>query len=200
MKIIGLTGGIACGKSTVSAYLKQRGAAIIDGDAIAKELSAPGRSIWRAYKEHFGSEILNADSSLNRRLIGQKVFTDEAEKNWMNKTMQPLIKAEIIRRIKECESSGTKVAVLDVPLLFEAGWHTLADEVWVVAVDRALQIARIKERDGLSEAEAISRIDAQMPAAEKARRADVVIDSSHPIEITQAKVKEICLERHLDLN
>ena len=197
MRIIGLTGGIACGKSMISSYLRSRGAVIIDGDGIARELSEPHRSIWQAYVEHFGRSVLNDDGSLNRRLIGQKVFTDEAEKDWMNATMQPLIKAEIMHRIAECRHNGVKTAVLDVPLLFEAGWDSLADEVWVVEVSRAMQIARIKERDGLSEAEAVSRIDAQMPVAEKARRADVVIDSSGAIEATQAKVAQICRERHL---
>lgn len=92
MKIIGLTGGIACGKSTVSAYLKQKGAFIIDGDAIARQLSEPKKSIWQAYVNHFGDKVLNADNTLNRRLIGQIVFTDEKEKTWMNTTMHPLIR------------------------------------------------------------------------------------------------------------
>lgn len=195
MKIIGLTGGIACGKSTVSAYLKQKGAYIIDGDAIAKELSVPGKSIWKAYVEHFGDKILNSDKTLNRRLIGQIVFTDESEKMWMNNTMHPLIKQAIIEKIEKYKQDKVKVVVLDIPLLYEANWDKFADEVWVVRIDKQLQIERIQNRDKLTQKEAISRIEAQMPVEEKAKRADVVIDSSNTPEITCKLVEKIWNER-----
>ena len=195
MKIIGLTGGIACGKSTVSAYLKQKGAYIIDGDAIAKELSVPGKSIWKAYVEHFGDKILNSDKTLNRRLIGQIVFTDESEKMWMNNTMHPLIKQAIIEKIEKYKQDKVKVVVLDIPLLYEANWDKFADEVWVVQIDKQLQIERIQNRDKLTQKEAISRIEAQMPVEEKAKRADVVIDSSNTPEITCKLVEKIWNER-----
>ncbi len=200
MKIIGLTGGIACGKSTVSAYLKSRGAVIVDGDGIARELSKPHAPIWKVYVEHFGASILNADNTLNRRLIGQIVFTDESEKQWMNETLQPIIKQTILNEIEVYRQQGTKVLVLDIPLLYEAGWHVLADEVWVVEIAQDLQVQRIIERDGLTEKEAISRIKAQMPLAEKIKRADVVIDTSTPIEITRQKVERICRLRNLELD
>ena len=138
MKIIGLTGGIACGKSTVSAYLKQKGAFIIDGDAIARQLSEPKKSIWQAYVNHFGDKVLN-----------------------------------------------------------EANWDKFADEVWVVKISRQLQIERIQNRDGLTKEEAISRIDAQMSLEEKAKRADVVIDSSNAPEVTLQLVEKIWNERLL---
>lgn len=195
MKIIGLTGGIACGKSTVSAYLKQKGVYIIDGDAIAKELSVPGKSIWKAYVEHFGDKILNSDKTLNRRLIGQIVFTDESEKMWMNNTMHPLIKQAIIEKIEKYKQDKVKVVVLDIPLLYEANWDKFADEVWVVRIDKQLQIERIQNRDKLTQKEAISRIEAQMPVEEKAKRADVVIDSSNTPEITCKLVEKIWNER-----
>ena len=195
MKIIGLTGGIACGKSTVSAYLKQKGAYIIDGDAIAKELSVPGKSIWKAYVEHFGDKILNSDKTLNRRLIGQIVFTDESEKMWMNNTMHPLIKQAIIEKIEKYKQNKVKVVVLDIPLLYEANWDKFADEVWVVKIDEQLQIKRIQNRDNLTKEEAISRIKAQMPVIEKAKRADIVIDSSNTPEITCKLVERIWNER-----
>ena len=134
MKIIGLTGGIACGKSTVSAYLKQKGAFIIDGDAIARKLSEPKKSIWQAYVNHFGDKVLNADNTLNRRLIGQIVFTDEKEKTWMNTTMHPLIRDEIVKQIDECRQNGIEVVILDIPLLYEANWDKFSDEVWVVKI------------------------------------------------------------------
>lgn len=194
-----MTGGIACGKSTVSAYLRKRGAVIIDGDGIAKELSAPHKAIWNAYVNHFGEKILNPNNSLNRRLIGQIVFSDEREKNWMNTTLHPLIKQEILNRIEQCRKRQIKVVVLDIPLLYEAHWDKLADEVWVVAINREMQIKRIENRDGLSRQEAIDRINAQMPLSEKVNRADVVIDSSNAIEITLQTVQAICKQRKLDL-
>lgn len=195
MKIIGLTGGIACGKSTVSAYLKQKGAYIIDGDAIAWQLSEPNKAIWQAYVHHFGHEILNEDSTLNRRLIGQKVFSDELERKWMNETMHPLIKKAILEEIDTCKIRGESIVILDIPLLYEANWDKFTDEVWVVKIPRALQIKRIKDRDGLSEQEAIARIDAQMSVEEKAKRADVVIDSSNAPDITLKIVDKIWSER-----
>lgn len=195
MKIIGLTGGIACGKSTVSAYLKQKGVYIIDGDEIAKELSVPEKSIWKAYVEHFGNKILNPDNTLNRRLIGQIVFTNESEKAWMNSTMHPLIKQAIIEKIEKYKQNKVKVVVLDIPLLYEANWDKFADEVWVVKIDEQLQIKRIQNRDNLTKEEAISRIKAQMPVIEKAKRADIVIDSSNTPEITCKLVEKIWNER-----
>lgn len=195
MKIIGLTGGIACGKSTVSAYLKQKGAYIIDGDAIAWQLSEPNKPIWQAYVHHFGNEILNEDNSLNRRLIGQKVFSDELERKWMNETMHPLIKAAILEEIDNCKNRKEAVVILDIPLLYEANWDKFADEVWVVKIPRTLQIERIKDRDGLSKQEAIARIDSQMSVEEKAKRADVVIDSSNAPDITLKIVDKIWSER-----
>ncbi len=197
MKIIGLTGGIACGKSTVSAYLKQKGAFIIDGDAITRQLSEPKKSIWQAYVNHFGDKVLNADNTLNRRLIGQIVFTDEKEKTWMNTTMHPLIRDEIVKQIDECRQNGIEVVILDIPLLYEANWDKFADEVWVVKISRQLQIERIQNRDGLTKEEAINRIDAQMSLEEKAKRADVVIDSSNAPEVTLQLVEKIWNERLL---
>lgn len=195
MRIIGLTGGIACGKSTVSAYLQKKGAYIIDGDAIAKKLSKPYEPIWNAYVEHFGKKILNEDNSLNRRLIGQIVFTNNQEKLWMNSTMHPLIKTAILSEIDQCKQDEIEIVILDIPLLYEAGWDKLVDEVWVVQIDRQLQIKRIQERDNLSKEEAISRIEAQMSVEEKAKRADIVIDSSNAPEITLRLVDKIWNER-----
>lgn len=195
MRIIGLTGGIACGKSTVSAHLRQKGAYIIDGDAVAKKLSEPYRPIWKAYVEHFGKQILNGDNTLNRRLIGQIVFSDEQEKVWMNSTMHPLIKEEILLELNQCKQNKIEVVILDIPLLYEAGWDKLADEVWVVQISRQLQIKRIQERDNLTEQEAINRIEAQMLVEEKAKLADVVIDSSNPPAITLQLVDKIWNER-----
>ena len=127
----------------------------------------------------------------------EKKKTDEKEKTWMNTTMHPLIRDEIVKQIDECRQNGIEVVILDIPLLYEANWDKFADEVWVVKISRQLQIERIQNRDGLTKEEAISRIDAQMSLEEKAKRADVVIDSSNAPEVTLQLVEKIWNERLL---
>lgn len=115
----------------------------------------------------------------------------------MNTTMHPLIRDEIVKQIDECRQNGIEVVILDIPLLYEANWDKFADEVWVVKISRQLQIERIQNRDGLTKEEAINRIDAQMSLEEKAKRADVVIDSSNAPEVTLQLVEKIWNERLL---
>ncbi len=115
----------------------------------------------------------------------------------MNTTMHPLIRDEIVKQIDECRQNGIEVVILDIPLLYEANWDKFSDEVWVVKISRQLQIERIQNRDGLTKEEAISRIDAQMSLEEKAKRADVVIDSSNAPEVTSQLVEKIWNERLL---
>lgn len=180
MVIIGLTGGIASGKSTVSDWLHQRyGAEIMDTDAIAWALAEPGQALWQQYVERYGRQrALNEDGTLNRRAIGGIVFADPREKEWTDAMSHPLIQRETERRLQACRQKGCPAAVLDVPLLFEAGWDAMADEVWVVYVKPDIQLARLMARNGYSEAEARDRIASQMAPEERNRRADVVIDNS----------------------
>ena len=131
-KVIGLTGGIASGKSTVSGMLKSLGACIIDADAIAHQLSEPGESIYRAYLEHFGAQVINHEGRLDRRAVAERVFACPQEKQWMDGTAAPLILAEVKRQLSEAVKAETPAVVLDVPLLFEAGWDALAEESWLV--------------------------------------------------------------------
>ena len=194
--IIGLTGGIASGKSTISRQLAKLGAKIIDADKIAHELAEPGGSIYQAYVGHWDKSILTDGEKLDRAAIAGLVFSNPAERDWLNNTAHPLIKAQVRQEIAVgLEQPQLKAIVLDVPLLFEAGWDTLADETWLVVVNEAVQLARIRKRDGCTEAEAQARIAAQMPLAEKMARADFVIDNSGTPAETRKKVRTLWKER-----
>lgn len=180
-KIIGLTGGIACGKSTVSRYLAQKGAQIVDADQIAHELSEPNGALYEAYQNHWGKQVLLADGTLNRRKVGQLAFANYQEKNWLNHTAHPVIKEAIERKLSAIKSG---VIILDVPLLFEAGWDKITDGNCVVFVIREIQLQRLIARNGYTRQEALNRINAQMPLNEKKRRADWLIDNSGSLEET----------------
>lgn len=191
MKIIGLTGGIACGKSVVSNYLQKRGIAIIDADKIAHALAAPHQPIWELYVQHFGTKILQEDGSLNRRLLGQLIFANPQELAWTNQSLHPIIRSAIISKIDHYRRQGSKLVIVDIPLLFEAHWQEDMDEVWVVFANHDMQLARIVERDGLSLTEASERIASQMPVREKVKLADCIIDNSHTLEDTYRQVEAL---------
>ena len=196
MKIIGLTGGIACGKSTVSRALCALGAAIIDADALAHELSQPGQPIFNAYMERFGREIVTAGGTLDRAAIAARVFADPAVRAEVDAIAHPLIRKAAEERLRAARAQDKTAAVLDVPLLFEAGWDALADEVWVVALPAEEQLARLLARDkSMSEGEARARISAQMSLAEKCARADIVIDNSGTVEETRECIEQLWRER-----
>ncbi|WP_315452275.1 dephospho-CoA kinase [uncultured Selenomonas sp.] len=199
MKIIGLTGGIACGKSTVSTELRAHGATIIDADALAHELSQPHQPLYNAYVERFGREIVTADGTLDRAAIARRVFADPAVRAEVDAIAHPLIRMAAEERLRAARDENKRAAVLDVPLLFEAGWDALADETWVVALPREEQLARLLARDtSMDEGEARARIAAQMPLAEKCARADVIIDNSGTKEEIREYIGKLWKERILE--
>ena len=196
MKIIGLTGGIACGKSTVSKALRALGACIIDADALAHELSQPNQALFNAYVQRFGMAIVTPGGTLDRAAIARLIFTDPTMRAEVEQISHPLIRRAVEERLHMAEKEQKRAAVLDVPLLFEAGWDALADEVWVVALPPEEQLTRLLARDKtMSEGEARARIAAQMPLAEKCARADVVIDNSGTKEETRDYVGKLWEER-----
>ena len=199
MKIIGLTGGIACGKSTVSTELRALGAAIIDADALAHELSQPHQPLYNAYVQRFGREIVTANGALDRAAIARRVFADPAVRAEVDAIAHPLIRMAAEERLRAARDENKRAAVLDVPLLFEAGWDALADETWVVALPREEQLARLLTRDtSMDEGEARARIAAQMPLAEKCARADVIIDNSGTKEEIREYIGKLWKERILE--
>ena len=199
MYVIGLTGGIASGKSTISSTLKEKyNVPIIDADLIAYELSKPNGSIWKGYVDHYGKDIaLLKNGELNRAHIAQVVFADPNEQKWMDKMAHPLIKARMSELIKQYEAEGEKVVVLDVPLLFESGWNKETDAVWVVYVNPTAQLERLIKRNNLTKEDAEKRIASQMSLEEKKRMANVVLDNSGDLKET-LKQLEIAWKNVLD--
>lgn len=194
MKVIGLTGGIASGKSTASAYLRELGAVIVDADAISRASTRRGGAAFEAVCAAFG-DILGADGEIDRRKLGGIVFADEDARRKLNSIVHPAVMAESRAQIENARASGVKMCILDVPLLFETGMEKLCDETWLIYVPREEQIRRMAERDGLDAAAAAARIDSQMPLEEKLKRADVAIDSSSTIEQTREKLRRLWEER-----
>ena len=189
MYVIGLTGGIASGKSTVSNFLRELGAVVIDADAIARQLANPQQPLWQKFVERFGEAVLLADKSLDRKKIGAIVFADKAQRRWLDKVSHPLIEKELRRLLAACKAQQAEIVVLDVPLLYEVQWDKLTDEVWVVYVDEQTQLERLQRRDAMPESLARQRIAAQLPLEEKARKADFVIDNMGLQEKTKEQVR-----------
>ncbi len=193
--VVGLTGGIASGKSTVSQFLQELGACVIDADDVAHSLSEPGQSLYKAYVEHFGSDVLTPEGKLDRGAIAQRVFSRPEEKQRLDELAHPLILKEFKRRLQSAKDANEPLIVLDVPLLFEAGWDKMADETWLVYVTEKEQMQRLCKRNSFSEEEAWARIRSQMPLSEKVVKADVCIDNDGSVEQTRSAVYELWKER-----
>lgn len=191
MLTIALTGGIACGKSTVAAMLAELGAPVIDADAISHALTAPGGAALPAIRGAFGPEVFAADGTLDRAALGRRVFSDAAALQALNAITHPLICREMEQRREACRKSGAPVVVLDVPLLFEAGMQNLADVVVCVRVSESTQLSRVQSRDGLSREAALRRVRSQMPLSQKARLSDLVLDNERPLPAVRAEVEAL---------
>lgn len=178
MKVIGLTGGIASGKSSVAKILENCGAVVVDADQLAREVVAPGEPAFCAIVEAFGDRVLRLDGALDRTALGKLVFADAAARKVLEKITHPRIAERAARRIEEERLRGAKVLFYMVPLLIEAGLASTVHEVWLVSVDREVQINRLMQRDAITRDEALRKIGAQMPLAEKAAYADVIIDNN----------------------
>lgn len=188
MFVIGLTGGIASGKSTVSKILAQAGAPVIDADKISHEVVMPKQLAWEKIVSHFGISIILASGQLDRAALGAKVFSNPSERKWLEELIHPLVQTAIEEAIQVCQTEKKEIVVLDIPLLYEVGWDTLVDETWVVSVDAATQLNRLVQRDNLSLLQAQKRIDSQMPLIEKVQRADYVIDNMFDLATTSEQV------------
>ncbi|HHW03105.1 MAG TPA: dephospho-CoA kinase [Thermoanaerobacterales bacterium] len=195
MKVIGLTGGIASGKSTISMLLKNRGAVIIDADEIAREIMTPGKPAWRAVIENFGRDILLDEKNIDRKKLGRIVFSDRKLLETLNGITHPTIVREIKDRLEHYRKENAKVVVVDAALLLETGLDSLVDEVWVVAVDEKTQLKRLLNREkNMSLEEAMNRIMAQMTLDKKIKMADKIIDNSGSIEETEQQIDELWRE------
>lgn len=190
--IVGLTGGIATGKSLVSNELKKLGAHIIDADLIAREIVEPGKPAYKELIEAFGEGILREDGTLDRKKLGGMVFSDREKLRKINSITHPKILKRVDEEIARINSGGKDaVIVVDAAVLIEAGAHKTVDKVIVVYSSEDRQIERIRKRDSLTEAEARCRIDSQIPLKEKLRYADYVIYNDGTIEEVIKKAREL---------
>lgn len=186
---IGLTGGIASGKSTVSRMLRERGARIIDADVIAREVVLPGTRGAEQVRAAFGDRVFLPGDVLDRRALGAVVFGDAHKRNTLEKILHPLILQESKRQMDAYQKAYPDgIAVYDAALLIESGMHTWVDSVWLVFCDKKTQLARIMERDGLNEEQARARIASQMPLEQKKHYANRLIDNSGSLEETARQV------------
>ena len=188
MIIIGLTGGIASGKSTVSKELSKMGVPIFDADQNARDAVAKGSKGLQLVAEAFGPKYLTENGELNRPKVSELVFHDKGALKTLEGILHKIVWHNAESFLQEQRQQGVKVVVLDVPLLIETGWHKQVDQVWLVAVSRQQQIERAMLRSGMTEAEVVARIDAQLSLAEKKKYAHVVVDNSGSIEDTLAAV------------
>ena len=195
MAVIGLTGGIASGKSTVARLLSGLGAEIIDADLLAREAVAPGRPAFKAVVAAFGEEMVAPDGGLDRVRLGAVVFADAGRRKQLEALIHPYVRAESKRRQAELATRRPEALIFfDVPLLFESGMDRGLEEIVVVYVPRAVQLKRLMARDGLDEAAARARIASQMDLEEKRRRATRVIDNGGGREETRRQVERLYRE------
>ena len=193
MQRIALTGGFGVGKSTVGRMFEDLGIPRIDADVLAHEVTAPDRTAWRQIVSEFGEEVLLNDRNLDRRKLAEIVFSDPKKRRSLEAIIHPKVRETMNQRVEELRRQGHTRAILEIPLLFEAGWDK--EEPWnaivVVTTDEALQIERAKQKFGLSEKEAKARIQAQLPLATKVKKAHYVIENTKDLKHLQKQVNEI---------
>lgn len=190
-KVIGLTGGIASGKSTISNIFKEVGWPVIDADQTARQVVMPGSLGLAQIVSRFGSQVLQPDGTLDRAALGSMVFDDPQNLSDLDQIEHPLIMAAIDKQLAGLKKQGLPVVVLDVPLLFETGMDQECDLTVLAVVDHKTQLERLMKRDHCSKAAALKRINAQMPLEEKMRRADVTIDNNGSLAQTRLQVAKL---------
>ena len=192
---IGLTGGIASGKSTVLTYFKDKGIPYIDADIVAREVVEPGTEGLEAIVDAFGANVLHDDGTLNREALGAIVFHNEEKRRQLNNSLKEHIRNRIMELTAHYELKRTAVLIYDIPLLIEGEWNTMMDEVWLVYVNEPTQIERLMSRNGFSEDDALARIKSQMRLDDKRSFADVLIDNNGTPQELIAQLDTIWSER-----
>ncbi len=197
--LIGLTGTFGSGKSTVAAMLAELGAAVVDADAIAREVVEPGQPALEEIRREFGAEYLDADGALDRRRMAARVFANPDRREALNRIVHPRViermRSEIARFEAQRRATGQpEVIVLNVPLLLEVALTGMAERVVVVTIREAERFRRVRRRDGMSEREVVARLASQWPQRRKVAAADDVIDNSGPLEVTRNQVVELYRE------
>ncbi len=195
-KVIGLTGGIGSGKSTVSQYLKELGAVIIDADKVGHEAFQPGTEAWREVVATFGRDIVTPNGEIDRKKLGAIVFDNPQALTQLNRIMHPKMRDMMKAEIDEYRRQGVAVVVLEAAILIEANWTPLVDEVWVTTAHESAVLERLKKQRGLAEEQTLSRIRSQLSNEERLKHADVVITNEGNIGEVRARVKELWVKIH----
>ena len=192
MLIVGLTGGVASGKSVVSQVWKEEGAYLIDADRIAREVVKPRTPAWKALVKAFGKEILQEDGSIHRKKLATRVFSNPVERELLNRILHPRIKKEIDRRIKGIGQKGPKaIVVIDAALLVETGYYRDVDKVVVVTSTKKQQIERLRRREQMAQEMARGIVDSQISGEERIKVADIIIRNEGSRKKTERKAKEV---------
>jgi dephospho-CoA kinase len=191
MKVIGLTGGIGSGKSTVSQLLSELGANVVDADQVGHQCYQPGTKTWKDVVAAFGQDIVAADGSIDRKKLGAIVFGDHDSLVRLNQIMHPRMREMMADLIEKHRQDGADVVVLEAAILLEAGWTPLVDELWITVASEPIVIQRVKERTGLPEEQIRSRIQSQLSVEERAEKADLVINNDGSLDALRDKVEEL---------
>lgn len=189
---IGLTGGIASGKSTVSHMFKDKGIVVIDADLIARKVVEVGEEAYLQIVQSFGNQILLPDKTIDRQKLGSIVFHSEEKRLLLNSIVHPAVRKQMLKEKEEHIHNGENTIIMDIPLLFESQLTALVDRTLLVYVDYETQLTRLMSRNQLSEEDAVARIKSQMPLKEKVQLADAVIDNNGTIEETKAQLHDVC--------
>lgn len=192
MRVIGLTGGIASGKSTVADIIAACGIPVIDADQLARDAVLPGTAGLLQITAAFGDRVLNGDGTLDRAALAEIIFADSSLRRMVESILHPAIKKLAGERLEELRQKGEPVVFYMAPLLIEAGATDRVDEIWVVYVDHETQLERIRQRDSLSREDAEKRLTAQMPMDEKRSYGRIVIDNNGDVELLRERVVELC--------
>ncbi|MCD1161880.1 dephospho-CoA kinase [Peribacillus frigoritolerans] len=193
-QIIGITGGIASGKSTVSLYLQELGFTIVDADLASRAVVEPGEEAYHQVVEAFGEAILLTDGNIDRVKLGSIIFNDQEKRLLLNGIVHPAVRNWMRVKTEAALASGEETVFMDIPLLFESKLTFMVDKTLLIYVDEQVQLERLMNRNGLSETEALARINSQMPLADKKALADAVIDNNGDINETKRQVKAILSE------
>lgn len=191
MLVIGITGGIGTGKSEVARLLERLGAVVISADQVGHQAYTPHSEIWQEVVREFGQDILQPSGEIDRKKLGAIVFSDPARLEQLNRIMHPRMARMVSDRIEQLRRAGAKVVVVEAALLFEAGWDSLVNEVWVTDAPEEVVVRRLRVRSGLNEAEALKRVKSQMCRTQRMARANVVVDNSTDLPTLERTVRSL---------
>ncbi len=196
MKVIGLTGGIGSGKSTVSQYLAELGAVILDADKVGHEAFKPDTEAWHEVVATFGRQIISPSGEVDRKKLGEIVFGDPESLSRLNQIMHPKMYDMMKAQIEEYRQQAVDVVVVEAAILLEANWTSLVDEVWVTVAAEAAVLERLKAQRGMEAEQTLARIRSQLTTEERVKQADVVISNDGDLDEVKAKVKELWARLH----